>query len=35
MPRFDLSDKDINGLTEFFKWMGEVDTNNWPPNIEG
>ncbi|MEK7774143.1 MAG: cytochrome c [Deltaproteobacteria bacterium] len=35
MPRFDLSREDINGLMEFFKWMGRIDTNNWPPNKEG
>jgi len=35
MPKFDLSKKDINGLMDFFKWMGEIDTNGWPPNIEG
>jgi nitric oxide reductase subunit C len=35
MPQFDLSEKDINGLIEFFKWMGNVDTSNWPPNKEG
>ncbi len=35
MPQFDLSKKDINGLIEFFKWMGNVDTSSWPPNKEG
>ena len=35
MPRFDLSEKDIDGLIEFFKWLGNVDTSNWPPNKEG
>lgn len=35
MPQFDLSKKDINGLIAFFQWMGNIDTNNWPPNIEG
>ncbi len=35
MPKFDLSDKDINSLIEFFKWMGQVDTAGWPPNIQG
>lgn len=35
MPQFDLSEKDIDGLVDFFKWMNNVDTNNWPPNIEG
>ncbi len=35
MPQFDLSKKDINSLVEFFKWMGKIETSNWPPNIEG
>lgn len=35
MPQFDLSKEDITDLIEFFKWMGKVDTQNWPPNIEG
>ncbi len=35
MPQFDLSPEEINGLVEFFKWMGKIDTNNWPPNKEG
>ncbi len=35
MPKFDFSEKDIDSLIEFFKWMGEVDTAGWPPNIEG
>jgi nitric oxide reductase subunit C len=35
MPQFDLSKEDIDGLVEFFKWMNEIDTNNWPPNKEG
>jgi len=35
MPKFDLSDKDINGLIAFFKWIGNVNTSNWPPNKQG
>ena len=35
MPQFDLSEKDIDSLIEFFIWMGNVDTENWPPNKEG
>ncbi len=35
MPKFDFSKKDINSLIEFFKWMEQVDTANWPPNKEG
>src|SRR3972149_8062313 len=31
MPRFDLSGKDIDSLVAFFKWMGRVNTSNWPP----
>jgi nitric oxide reductase subunit C len=35
MPQFDLSEEDIEGLVEFFKWTGNIDTNNWPPNEQG
>ncbi|MBE9536759.1 MAG: cytochrome c [Proteobacteria bacterium] len=35
MPQFDLSEKDIDGLVEFFKWMNNVNASNWPPNKEG
>ncbi len=35
MPQFDLDKKDIDGLVEFLQWMNEIDTANWPPNIEG
>jgi nitric oxide reductase subunit C len=35
MPQFDFSKKDIDALIEFFKWMGEVETAGWPPNIQG
>ena len=35
MPQFDLSEKDIDSLIEFFIWMGNVDAAGWPPNIQG
>jgi nitric oxide reductase subunit C len=35
MPQFNLSEDDLNDLVEFFKYVSEIDTNNWPPNIEG
>ena len=35
MPRFNLSEQEQNDLVEFLKWTGEVNTENWPPNIEG
>ena len=35
MPKFDLSEEDINGLVELFKWVGNINTSNWPPNVQG
>jgi nitric oxide reductase subunit C len=35
MPDFKLTDKQLDDLAEFLKWTSEVDTNNWPPNIQG
>ena len=35
MPQFNLSDEQLNDLVEFLKWSSEIDTGNWPPNIEG
>ena len=35
MPRFKLSDADINALAEFLKYSSEINTSNWPPNDQG
>lgn len=35
MPNFNLSDEDLNNLVEFLKYSSEINTQNWPPNIEG
>ncbi len=35
MPQFNLDDKQLDDLVEFLKWTSEVNTENWPPNIEG
>ncbi|MCG8379864.1 MAG: cytochrome c [Proteobacteria bacterium] len=35
MPKFDLSDEELDDLAEFLKWTSEVNTENWPPNIQG
>ena len=35
MPQFNLSEQQLNDLVEFLKWTGEINTENWPPNIEG
>ena len=35
MPQFNLSKEELNGIAEFLKWTSEVNTANWPPNIQG
>lgn len=35
MPNFNLDDKQLDDLVEFLKWTSEVNTEKWPPNIEG
>ncbi|MFO1338591.1 MAG: c-type cytochrome [Burkholderiaceae bacterium] len=35
MPQFNLSQQQLDDLVEFLKWTGEVNTEGWPPNIEG
>ena len=35
MPQFDLSEEQLDNVVEFLKWTGEINTENWPPNIEG
>ena len=35
MPNFHLSDAEIDDLTAFLKYASEINTNKWPPNIEG
>jgi nitric oxide reductase subunit C len=35
MPQFNLSEQQLNDLAEFLKWTSKVDTEKWPPNIEG
>ena len=35
MPQFDLNEQQLNDLVEFLKWTGEINTEQWPPNIEG
>jgi len=31
MPQQKLSDKEIDDLVAFFKWVGEINNNDWPP----
>lgn len=35
MPQFNLSEQQLDDLVEFLKWTNQVDTNKWPPNVEG
>ena len=35
MPQFNLSEEQVNALSDFLIWTSKVDTNEWPPNIEG
>jgi nitric oxide reductase subunit C len=35
MPQFNLSDEELEAIAEFLKYSSEIDTNNWPPNIQG
>lgn len=35
MPQFHLNDKEMADMIEFLKYSSEINTNNWPPNIEG
>ena len=35
MPQFNLNDEELEAIAEFLKYTSEIDTNNWPPNIQG
>ena len=35
MPQFNFTEKQLNDLVEFLRWTNNIDTGNWPPNIEG
>ena len=35
MPQFNLSEQQLDDMVEFLKWTSEVNTEKWPPNIEG
>ena len=35
MPQFNFTEEQLNDLVEFLRWTGNVNTQNWPPNIEG
>ena len=35
MPQFNLSEEELSAVAEFLKWTSEVNTANWPPNVQG
>ncbi|MCB1915112.1 MAG: cytochrome c [Rhodocyclaceae bacterium] len=35
MPQFHFSDEELDALVAFLKYSSEIDTNDWPPNVEG
>jgi nitric oxide reductase subunit C len=35
MPQFHLTDKQLDDIVEFLKWTNGINTEKWPPNIEG
>lgn len=35
MPNFHFDDKQLDDMVEFLKWTNGVNTEKWPPNIEG
>ena len=35
MPQFNLTDEELEAIAEFLKWSSEINTDNWPPNVQG
>lgn len=35
MPNFNLTPAQLDDLVEFLKWTNNINTEKWPPNIEG
>jgi nitric oxide reductase subunit C len=35
MPQFNLTEQQLDDLAEFLKYSSQINTSNWPPNIEG
>lgn len=35
MPKFDITDTELDELVDFLKWTSEVNTQNWPPKVSG
>jgi nitric oxide reductase subunit C len=35
MPQFNLNEDQLDAVAEFLKYTSEINTANWPPNIQG
>jgi nitric oxide reductase subunit C len=35
MPKFDLSEQELDSLVDFLQWTDSINTQNWPPNQAG
>jgi len=35
MPQFNLTDEELEAVAAFLKYASEINTQNWPPNIQG
>ncbi len=35
MPQFNFTDEELDAIAEFLKYSSEINTANWPPNIQG
>ncbi len=35
MPQFNFNEKELDAIAAFLKYSSEINTANWPPNIQG
>jgi nitric oxide reductase subunit C len=35
MPQFNLNEQQLDDLVQFLDWTSKINTEKWPPNIEG
>ena len=35
MPQFNLSEEELEAVAQFLKYASGINTQNWPPNIQG
>lgn len=35
MPQFNLTNEEVDNLSDFLIWTSKINANDWPPTIEG